>query len=73
MNLQEYKKYLEEQKQQVMDWARTYIAKEAERLREHIYHQAMNQIQTERLLLQEESRLATWKNIYQELQKVEVK
>lgn len=66
-------KYLEEQKQQVMDWARTYIAKEAERLREHIYHQAMNQIQTERLLLQEESRLATWKNIYQELQKVEVK
>lgn len=66
-------KYLEEQKQLMMDWARAQIAKEAERLRQHLYHQAMNQIQTERLLLEEESRLATWKEIYQELQKAPVK
>lgn len=66
-------RYLEEEKQRMMDWAKEQIAKEAEGLRKHIYHQAMNQIHTERLLLQEESRLATWKEIYQQLQKVELK
>ena len=55
-----------------MNWARNYIEAEGERLREHLLHQAMNQIQTERLLLQEESRLATWKAIYEELQEVKV-
>ncbi|WP_342463197.1 dynamin family protein [Ureibacillus sp. FSL K6-8385] len=66
-------RYLEEEKQRMMDWAKEQIAKEAEGLRKHIYHQAMNQIHTERLLLQEESRLETWKEIYQQLQKVELK
>lgn len=64
--------YLDEQKNEIMNWARNYIEAEGERLREHLLHQAMNQIQTERLLLQEESRLATWKAIYEELQEVKV-
>ncbi|MNH45136.1 hypothetical protein D3C79_1075030 [compost metagenome] len=51
-----------------MTWAISYIAEEAERLRLHIYHQALEQIATERLVLQEESRLASWKTIYAQLQ-----
>lgn len=66
-------RYLEEQKQQIMDWAIQFIQSEAERLQAHLLNQAISQIETERLLLQEESRLATWKEIYQQLQKTEVK
>lgn len=65
--------YLEGEKEKIIDWAHNYIRKEAERLRAHLYNQAMTQIETERLLLQEESRLATWKEIYHQLQKTEVK
>jgi len=51
-----------------MTWAITFIAEEAEKLRLYIYHQALEQIETERLALQEESRLASWKAIYAQLQ-----
>lgn len=60
--------YLDGQKVSLMTWAITYIGEEAERLRLHIYHQALEQIATERLVLQEESRLASWKSIYAQLQ-----
>lgn len=65
-------KYLDEQKQHIMDWAKDYINQEGERLRKFLFSQAMTQIETERLLLQEESRLANWKAIYEELQEVKV-
>ena len=40
---------------------------EAEGLRQHLLHQALEQIDSERLLLQEENRLKQWKSIYEEL------
>ncbi|UED82013.1 dynamin family protein [Lysinibacillus sp. CD3-6] len=60
--------YLDGQKVSLMTWAIAFIGEEAERLRLHIYHQALEQIATERLALQEESRLASWKSIYAQLQ-----
>jgi len=60
--------YLDVQKVALMTWAITFIAEEAEHLRQYIYHQALEQIDTERQALQEESRLASWKAIYAQLQ-----
>ncbi|CAM5181906.1 Dynamin family protein OS=Ureibacillus acetophenoni OX=614649 GN=SAMN05877842_103268 PE=4 SV=1 [Ureibacillus acetophenoni] len=64
--------YLNEEKQNLLSWANGFIKEEAERLREHISHEAIAQIETERLLLQEESRLSAWKEIYSDLQKAGV-
>ena len=60
-------KFLDVEKLKLIDWAAEYIASEAESLRQHMLEQALEQIETERLLLQEESRLAVWKNIYEQL------
>ena len=60
--------YLDVQKAALMTWANAFIQEEAERLRGYILQQALEQIETERLVLQEESRLATWKSIYAQLQ-----
>ena len=60
--------YLDVQKAALMTWANAFIQEEAERLRAYILQQALEQIETERLVLQEESRLATWKSIYAQLQ-----
>ncbi len=65
-------KYLNEEKLQLFKWATNFIEEEAERLREHISHEAIAQIETERLLLQEETRLSSWKEIYSDLQKTGV-
>ncbi|MEG0260561.1 MAG: dynamin family protein, partial [Lysinibacillus sp.] len=62
--------YLAEQKEALSSWAEAFIFADAEKLRQHIVHQALEQIETERLLLQEESRLASWKTIYSQLQEV---
>ena len=64
--------YVENEKSNIYTWAIKFIEDEAEKLREFIQHQAIQQIETERLLLQEESRLATWKEIFHELQKTGV-
>ncbi|HWL23984.1 MAG TPA: dynamin family protein, partial [Ureibacillus sp.] len=65
-------KYLNDEKLQLLNWATKFIHEEAERLRKHISHEAFAQIETERLLLQEESRLSVWKEIYSDLQKAGV-
>ena len=65
-------KYLNDEKVQLQSWATSFIEDEAERLRGHISHEAITQIQTERMLLQEESRLTLWKEIYSDLQKTGV-
>lgn len=65
-------KYLNVEKNELFKWATNFINGEAERLRAHISHEALAQIDTERMLLQEESRLSTWKEIYSELQKTGV-
>ncbi|MFJ7952762.1 dynamin family protein [Lysinibacillus sp. NPDC096418] len=62
--------YLDVQKVSLLTWANAFIQEEAERLRSYILQQALEQIETERLVLQEESRLATWKSIYAQLQYV---
>ncbi|MFP3917385.1 dynamin family protein [Lysinibacillus telephonicus] len=64
--------YVDAQKEELVKWSINFIQNEANNLNEHLFKQAMNQIETERLLLQEEDRLATWKSIYSDLQKTEV-
>lgn len=59
--------YLDEEKKKLLDWASHFISVEAESLRQHMFEQAIEQIDTERLLLQEESRLAVWKELYEQL------
>lgn len=65
--------YVDQEKQAIMNWATDFITHESNHLNDHLLKQALNQIQTERLLLQEEDRLATWKTIYAQLLKSEVK
>ncbi|MFP7200667.1 dynamin family protein [Lysinibacillus halotolerans] len=65
--------YLDYEKEQILQWAAQLIDLKTKELNDHLLKQALNQIETERLLLQEESRLASWKTIYSELQKTEVK
>ena len=60
-------KFLDVEKAKLVEWATGYISIEAENLRQHMLEQALEQIDTERLLLQEESRLAIWKDIYEQL------
>ncbi|MER2189455.1 MAG: dynamin family protein [Solibacillus sp.] len=60
--------YLNGEKQNLLTWADAQIDQEATSLQVHVKEQALEQIDTERLLLQEESRLATWKTIYEQLQ-----
>lgn len=60
--------YVEDEKERLQEWAFDFISKEAESLRRHLFDQAIEQIETERMLLQEESHLATWKEIYTQLQ-----
>lgn len=59
--------YLDAEKTRLRNWATEFIAKEANHLRQHISSQAIEQIETERLLLQEESRLEVWKDIYKQI------
>ena len=63
----EAQEYMAQEKQRLLDWVLAYIEEEARKLNEHVRHQAMEQINTERLLLQEEERLAAWKSIYTQL------
>lgn len=61
--------YLDVEKGKLLEWSVQYILAEANALREHLVEQALTQIDTERGLLQEESRLASWKEIYTSLTK----
>ncbi len=59
--------YLDEQGVRMTAWAQTIITKQADALRTNLEKQALRQIETERNLLQEESKLAEWKGIYNNL------
>ena len=65
---QDAQSWLDTEKARLLEWAYAYIQEEVTKLNAHIAQQAIEQINTERLLLQEESRLATWKTIYAKLQ-----
>ncbi len=59
--------YLDEQGVRMTAWAQAIITKQADALRTNLEKQALRQIETERNLLQEESKLAEWKEIYNNL------
>nr|WP_236610198.1 hypothetical protein [Planococcus halocryophilus] len=49
------------------NWATFWIEQEAEGLRQHILRQAVDQIDSERTLLQQSEKLAQWKELYSNL------
>lgn len=59
--------YLDEQGVRMTAWAQAIITEQADALRKNLEKQAVRQIETERNLLQEESKLAEWKGIYNNL------
>lgn len=61
------KAYLELQSERMKKWASEVIAKEADNLRVHISKQSIEQIETEKSLLNESSKLEEWKSIYETL------
>lgn len=59
--------YLDEQSQRMTDWSEQQIDTITDSLKAHIENQALEQLDTERSLLQEDSKLVQWKAIYEEL------
>ncbi|WP_033541635.1 dynamin family protein [Planococcus sp. CAU13] len=59
--------YLNKEKLKLTEWAEFWIEQEAEGLRQHIIRQGTDQIDSERTLLQQEEKLAHWKQIYANL------
>lgn len=59
--------YLDAEKARLREWVAGYVADEANALSQYIRAQALEQIATERRLLQEESALGEWKEIYAQL------
>ena len=59
--------YLEQEKVKIASWAEFWIDQEAEGLRQHILRQALDQINSERTLLQEQEKLEQWKNVFSNL------
>jgi len=65
--------YMDQEKLNMATWATELIENESGNLNEYLLKQALKQIETEKLLLEEVNRLETWKSIYNDLQKSEVK
>ena len=61
------KSYLDEQSERMKKWSEDVITKEAEELRLYISKQAIEQIEIEKSLLHESSKLDEWKAIYESL------
>lgn len=59
--------YLGQEKAKLAGWAEHFVDQEAEGLRQHILRQAMDQIDSERTLLQQEEILREWKKMYDNL------
>lgn len=59
--------HVENEKVRLLAWLEAYISEQTAQLNEHLRHQAIEQIETERMLLEEEGRLAVWKEIYAKL------
>lgn len=59
--------YLNQEKLQLRDWTEFWIEQEAEGLRQHMLRQAVDQIDSERTLLQEQERLTEWKERFSNL------
>lgn len=61
-------RYLEEQKEQLSQWANEWIQMEAEGLRQHLLKECMNRIEAERLVLQVPDQLEEWRAIYEKIE-----
>ncbi|MBW9235469.1 hypothetical protein JQK62_25400, partial [Leptospira santarosai] len=59
--------YLNAQNVRMRDWARGVIDLEAEGLRQHLLHESLQQLDSERAAMQEGSRLEEWKAVYNNL------
>lgn len=59
--------HVESEKVRLINWIEAYISEQTAQLNEHLHHQAIEQIETERMLLEEEGRLVAWKEIYAKL------
>ena len=60
-------KYLAKEKAKIGEWAETWIEQEAEGLRQHMLRQAVDQIDSERTVLQQQEILDQWKNLFSNL------
>ncbi|MGB3260572.1 dynamin family protein [Paenisporosarcina sp.] len=63
----EAEQYLNAQNVRMRDWARGVIDLEAEGLRQHLLHESLQQLDSERAAMQEGSRLEEWKAVYNNL------
>lgn len=63
--------FLTTQKGRMREWAEKIVELVAEGLRQHLLRQAIEQIESERVLLEEVSRLSEWKSIYEALSQEE--
>lgn len=59
--------YLGEEKEQLAKWTDSWIESEAEGLRQHLLQESLNQIASERSLLQGTEQLEEWKKVYDDL------
>src|SRR5690606_35853172 len=60
-------KYLDREKVKISHWADNWIEQEAEGLRQHMLRQAIDQIESERIVLQQQEILAQWKDLFSNL------
>lgn len=60
-------KYLDREKGKISNWAEKWIEQEAEGLRQHMLRQALDQIEAERIVLQQQEILAEWKGLFSNL------
>lgn len=64
--------YLGKEKELLEKWADQWIDSEAEGLRQHLLKESLNQIASERTLLQGTEQLSEWRNVYEQLQAEEM-
>ena len=64
--------YLGREKEFLEKWADHWIDSEAEGLRQHLLKESLNQITSERTLLQGTEQLAVWRNVYDKIQAEEL-
>ena len=60
--------YLGREKELLEKWADRWIDSEAEGLRQHLLKESLNQIASERTLLQGTEQLSEWRTVYEKLQ-----
>ncbi|AOV07965.1 dynamin family protein [Sporosarcina ureilytica] len=60
--------YLDKMKEQFEHWQREWIQREAESLQRHLLTECMNQMHSEKELLEEDEKLEAWRALYEKIQ-----